>query len=78
MNPKDKERLQRKIEEDSDFIYCPRLNNSMDSFIRTHPDGVDNERISKVLLVDEEEVRSIFESALRKIRKKLGLDIEEE
>lgn len=77
MNLKDKNKLKKKIKEDDDFIYCPRLNNSLKSFLQTHPDGVDDERIAKVLLVDEEEIQDIFSSAIRKIREKLGLDIKD-
>jgi len=77
MNSKDKEKLKKKIKNDEDFIYCPRLNNSMKSFLITHPDGVKDDRIAKVLLVDEEEVKSIFAGAIEKLRNKLGLNIKD-
>jgi len=75
MNLKDKQKLQKKILIDDDFIYCPRLNNSLKSFVNTHPDGVTDERIAKVLLIEEEEVEAIFQKAIGKLRKKLGLNI---
>ena len=68
--------LSQKIEDDEDFIYCPRLNNSIKSFVEKHPEGVDNERIGKVLLISSEEVENLFQSALKKIRNRLGLDKE--
>ena len=63
-----------KIYNDEDFIYCPRLGNSLKKLIETNPEGVDDERIAKVLLIEEDEVQSIFESAIKKFRKSMGLD----
>lgn len=74
MNLKDKQAIVDKIKNDEDYIYCPRLNNSLKSFVNTHPDGVDEERIAKVLLIDVNEVKSIFNNAIKKIRKKLKLN----
>jgi hypothetical protein len=65
--------IKQLIETDEDFIYCPRLGNSLDKFIDNHPDGVDEDRIAKVLMMTEEEVREIFEQALKKLRKGMGL-----
>lgn len=77
MNPKDKQKLQDKIKKERDFIYCPRLNNSLKTFMDSYPDGVEDERIAKVLLLDNEEVGNIFLSAVKKIRKKLKLRIKD-
>ena len=74
MNPKDKRTIVDKIKNDEDYIYCPRLNNSLKSFVNTHPDSVDEERIAKVLLIDVNEVKAIFNNAIKKIRKKLKLN----
>ena len=62
-----------RILEEIDFCYCPRLSNSITNLVEKNPDGVDNERIAKVLLTTEEEVEKIFESALVKLRKSLGI-----
>jgi len=72
MTNKNKE-IKKKIMEDEDFIYCPRLGNSIERLIDKNPEGVDDERIAKVLLIEEEEVQSIFMQAIEKIRGKIGL-----
>lgn len=68
-----KKEVADKIMEDEDFIYCPRLGNSLKKLIDKNPEGVDDERIAKVLLMDEEEVKAIFATAIGKLRKSLGL-----
>jgi len=65
--------VKKKILEDEDYIYCPRLGNSLERLIEKNPEGVDDERIAKVLLMEEKEVLSIFAQALEKIRSKIGL-----
>jgi hypothetical protein len=66
---KDKNTLRKKIKEDPDFVYCPRLGNSLSKLVDKHPDGIDDERIEKVLLMSAKEVQKIYESALKKLRK---------
>ncbi|HLD91636.1 MAG TPA: hypothetical protein VI911_11615 [Patescibacteria group bacterium] len=75
MNPKDKKKIQDKIEQERDFIYCPRLNNSLKIFMDSYPDGVEDDRIAKVLLLENNEVDNIFMAAIRKIRKKLKINV---
>lgn len=68
-----KKSVKERIENDEDFCYCPRLGNSVKNLIEKNPEGVDNERIAKVLLTTEEEIEAIFESAIAKLRKNLNL-----
>jgi len=70
---KDKEAIKQRILKEEDFIYCPRLGNSIEKLIEINPDGVDDERISKVLLIPEDDVETIYAKALKKIKKQLGL-----
>jgi hypothetical protein len=65
---KDKKVLKKKIMEDPDFIYCPRLGNSLTKLVNKHPDGIDDERIEKVLLMTKSEIQEVYESALEKLR----------
>lgn len=65
---KDKKMLKKRITEDEDFVYCPRLGNSLSKLIEKHPDGIDDERIQKVLLISSKELEEIYESALQKLR----------
>jgi len=46
MNAKNTEVLKHKIDTEEDFVYCPRLKNSLSNFINKHPNGVDNVRIA--------------------------------
>lgn len=71
MNTKNK--VKAKIAVDEDFIYCPRLGNSLEKFVNHNPDGADNKKIAKVLLMEEEEVEELFQSAIAKIRTNLKL-----
>ena len=73
MNPKDKRSIYKKIKEDEDFIYCPRLGNSLKKLMDKNPDGIDDERIAKVLLMSTEEVEVWYNSAIEKLRKSLGV-----
>ena len=66
---KDKKVLRKRIIEDPDFIYCPRLGNSLKKLIDKHPEGIDDERIEKVLLMSAKEVEATYNSALEKLRK---------
>ncbi len=70
--------MRERIENDEDFIYCPRLSNSLNSLLKVHPNGVENDRISKVLLISEDEVESIFQRAIKKFRKILNISVKED
>lgn len=69
--------VKKRIEEEEDFIYCPRLNNSLKKLISKNPEGVSDERICKVMIIEQEELDEIYESALQKFRKALGMEKEE-
>lgn len=65
---KDKKMIKKRIMEDGDFIYCPRLGNSLSKLIERYPDGIDDDRIEKVLLISKKELDEIYESAIKKLR----------
>ncbi len=73
MKVKDKDQIKNKILVEEDFIYCPRLGNSLNKLIDKNPEGVEDERICKVLLMSDEELEETFNSALEKLRKALGV-----
>jgi len=70
----DNNTIKLKIETEDDFIYCPRLGNSLKKLIEKNPDGVDESRIAKVLLISEEEVKELFDSAISKIRNLMEIE----
>lgn len=65
---KNKKKLKKRIMEEDDFIYCPRLGNSLSKLLDKYPEGVENDRIQKILLLSEKEVSEIYESAIKKLR----------
>ena len=71
MNVKDRQVLREKIESDNDFIYCPRLNNSLAILLEKYPDGIEDDRIMKVLLMSEEELQEVYKSAIDKLKKQI-------
>lgn len=70
---KNKDSLRKRIKEEEDFIYCPRLGNSMKQLLQNNPEGIDNERMSKVLLMTEEEIEKEYNLALKKLKEIIGL-----
>lgn len=74
---KNKKFLQEKIKKEEDFIYCPRLSNSLKNLIDKNPNGVDDERIKKVLLINDNELGKLYNSALNKLRDALGVKRDE-
>jgi hypothetical protein len=62
------DKIRLRIENEEDFIYYPRLNNSLKLLIQKNPDGLDNDKIAKALMISEKEVEDIFQSAVNKIR----------
>jgi len=71
MQEKDRNNLKKRIENDEDFIYCPKLGNSLKRLLQTVNDSVSDSRIQRVLLLTEEELRDYYNSALVKLREYL-------
>lgn len=70
---KDRDAIRQRIKDEEDFIYCPRLGNSVEQLLEKNPDGIDDVRMTKVLLMSEEEIEQIYESALQKLKSMIGL-----
>lgn len=71
---KSKEDIKALIHTDKDFIHCPRLGNSLEKLMEKNPDGVEDDRIAKVLLMTEDEVKGVFARAIQKLRDTIGLN----
>jgi len=69
----DNRTILQKIETDEDFINYPRYGNSIKNLIENNPNGVDNKKISKALMMSEKQVEETFLSAVVKIRKIMGV-----
>lgn len=64
--------LKKKIQEDPDFILMPRAGNSLKKAIEMNPDGIEIPAIAKALMLTEEEVQCIFDTAIKKMRQGLS------
>jgi hypothetical protein len=69
----DLEELLEKIKTDPDFVIYPSLDNSLKKVLKAHPDGMSDQKITKALMMTEEDVKEKLESALEKIREALNL-----
>ena len=64
----------KKINEDPDYIEHPKFSCSIKKLLDKYPDGVDDDTIAKILLMDKSEVEAIYQESIKKIRKKLGVE----
>jgi len=71
-NDKDKKLVKKRIMEEKDYIYCPRLGNSVEKLVEKNPDGINDDRIQKVLLLTRQELNKWYSSAIQKLREKLN------
>lgn len=68
------EEIQHKLENDEDFIYSAKYNYSLEQIIKAHPKGCKDKTIAKVLRLESpEEVETIYQDIIRKIRKKMSI-----
>lgn len=67
------EEKKHKILNDEDFIDYPKFKNSLSKLIEKYPDGVDTETIAKVLNMTEDEVETIYQNAILKLKNSLGV-----
>jgi hypothetical protein len=65
----DKEEIRRKIQEEEDFIYCPKLGYSLSRYLMSNSDGVEISTIARLLLITEEEVQKIYLEAIELLKK---------
>lgn len=69
-----KEEVKAKILEEEDFVYSPRHANSILKLIDMNPDGISEDKICKALLISKKDLKKIYESAINKLRKRMGAD----
>lgn len=70
-----KPEIHRKIQEDEDFVHFPKLDNSLKKVINKNPDGLEDNKIADILCISVEEVESLYQSAIKKIRQKLKIEV---
>jgi hypothetical protein len=70
-----KKTIKERIESEEDFINAPSCKNSLKELLKKNPEGVDNERIAKVLMMEEIEVEKTFQEALKKIKESMTVGL---
>lgn len=68
----DKLEIIKKIQEEVDYVRCPKCQNSLTKFMSKNPDGVDDATIARLLLMPEEQVKELYEKSIKELRLKMG------
>ena len=68
----EKEDIQKRIKEDEDFIRSPKFFNSLRKFMLKNPDGVENNVISRLLGMTEEEIQKVYAEAVQELREEMS------
>jgi hypothetical protein len=63
-----KEDIKKKIMEDQDFIKCAKYSNSLNKFLNSNKDVVENSVIARILMLPEEEIEKIYQEAVDKLK----------
>lgn len=68
------ESIKNKINTQEDYIAYPRASNSINKFMEHgNWEEVDDKKIAKFLMINEEDVKKLYNSAVKKIQKILQL-----
>lgn len=70
-----KPEVYKKIQEDDDYVHCPKLDNSLKKVLNKNPDGLPDNKIADMLCISIDEVEIIYQSAIKKIRQKLKIEV---
>lgn len=64
------EKIKKRIATEEDFVYCPRLGNSLNKLMSLpeNSEGLSDERICRVLSMTQEELDNVYKSAIMKLK----------
>lgn len=68
----DKSDIQKRINEEEDYVRCPKFSNSLNKFLAKNDDGVENSVIARLLMIPEEKVEEIYDQAVDKIKAEMA------
>ena len=71
-----KDEVKQKISSDEDFINSKKYDYSISKFIEANPKGVSDNIIASFLCITKEEVQSIYDGVVKKIRHLLKVDVD--
>ena len=61
-----------RLSSDPDFIHSVKHNNSLSELLKQNPNGVSDAVICRILCLTPEELQSLYNSAIMKLRTTLG------
>jgi hypothetical protein len=67
----DKTNIQKRINEEEDYIRSPKFSNSLSKFLAKNDEGVEDKTISRLLMIPEEKVQEIYDEAVQKLREEM-------
>lgn len=70
------EDIKQKIENDPDFINSKKHQYSLKRFLREHSSGTTDNIISYFLCIQPSDVKVLYDSAVKKIRQKMNIDVD--
>ena len=84
----DRDEIVKKIKEEEDYIRSPKFGNSLNKYLAKNPDGVQiketvkpekalsdqNKAIGRLLLINEDEVEALYQSAVDLLREEMAKD----
>lgn len=72
----EKSDMQKKIQEDEDFVHAPKYGNSLKKFLAKTENPLENNAIGRLLLLPAEEVERIYQESILELRKEMVPDDE--
>lgn len=66
--------VRRKVKHDPDFVYLKRFNYSIQELLERYPEGAPDRLIAQGLLLTEEELDTLYENILEKLRRAMGVN----
>ena len=74
----DRDEIVKKIKEEEDYIRSPKFGNSLNKYLAKNPDGVQIKEtvkpIGRLLLINEDEVEALYQSAVDLLREEMAKD----
>ncbi len=68
--------IRKKVNTDPDYVNSKKYQYSLKKFLNRHPDGVTDNIISYLLCVTTDEVKGIYNRAVKKLRQAMKVDVE--
>jgi hypothetical protein len=74
----DKTEIKKRIQNDTDYVRCPKFSNSLTKFLAKNPDGVEDNTIARLLMIEEEQVEAIYQEAVAQLRESMEKEQDDE